>query len=341
VVIAELARSNAERGYPAGIGSNRLRDAARNWMERRFGVVVERSSVAACIGTKELVAGLPHWLHLRRPDRDTVLYPKIAYPTYAMGAELAGCRAVGVPSRPDGSMDLSAVSVADRDRALCLWLNSPSNPTGFLDDLPAGAAFGREHGIPVLSDECYTEFTFDRAPETILSTGLDGVLAVHSISKRSNCAGLRVGFYAGDPDLVHYLSELRRHAGFMVPGPIQAAGAAALEDDEHVTVQRARYLERLERFAAILASIGITAELPPGGFYLWVEVPDEDRFKTVPGESLEWGCARYLAEIGGALVGPGEFYGDDRGRFIRIAVVQTLEDLERVADRLALGRPGG
>ncbi|MDQ4088998.1 MAG: aminotransferase class I/II-fold pyridoxal phosphate-dependent enzyme, partial [Actinomycetota bacterium] len=240
--LAALSTSGAERGYPASIGSKRLREAAVGWMGRRFGVEVPVDGVAACVGTKELVANVVGWLRLRTPDRDTVLYPSIAYPTYEMGATLAGCRAVPVD-------DLALLPDAEAGRALCLWVNSPANPTGALADLGAAATWGRAHGVPVLSDECYAEFTWDGLPHTILEHGLDGVLAVHSLSKRSNLAGLRVGFYAGDGDLVHYLSEVRKHAGFMVPGPVQAAAAVALDDDAHVDEQRERYLERLWFFA--------------------------------------------------------------------------------------------
>ena len=336
-VVAALGSSGAERGYPSGAGSPRLIDAARGWMERRFGVGTSRADVAACVGTKELVAGLPHWLRLRRPDRDTVLYPAVSYPTYAMGAVLAGCRAVPVPARPDGTLAIEDVAQADAERALCVWVNSPANPTGRLDDLAAAARFGREHDVPVLSDECYAEFTWHGTPKTILEHGLDGVLAVHSISKRSNCAGLRVGFYAGDPELVSYLRELRRHAGLMVPGPVQLAGAVALEDDEHVERQRERYAERLERAAQILGRLGVAVDRPGGGFYLWVRAPvalplaDEE-----PGsdEGAEWRLARQLATHAGALVSPGELYGPAGAGCVRVALVQPMDRLELVADRL-------
>ncbi len=334
-VIEALANSGAERGYPASIGSARLLEAAQNWMSRRFGVEVARPQLAACIGTKELVAGVPQWLHLRTPDRDTVLYPATAYPTYEMGALLAGCRAVAVPPRADGTMALELISDSDAERALCIWSNSPSNPTGALDDLQGVASWGRAHKVPVFSDECYCEFTWDGPPRSILQHGLDGVVAVHSISKRSNCAGLRVGFYAGDEELVHYLIETRRHAGFMVPGPIQLAGAVALEDDEHVAVQRARYRQRLVRFAAILGGIGVEAAIPAGGFYLWVRAPEDglggERFV---GEGPEWAMTRALAVRGGVLVSPGEFYGRSGEGFIRVALVAPDERLELVAERL-------
>jgi aspartate/methionine/tyrosine aminotransferase len=188
-------------------------------MERRFAVSVDPGHIAACIGTKEFVGTLPQWLKLRRPERDTVLYPAVSYPTYEMGAILAGCRAIAVPLNEHGGLDLGAIRAEDVDRALVLWVNSPSNPTGALDDLGAAAAWGRSVGVPVFSDECYAEFTWEGPARSILQHGTQGVVAVHSLSKRSNLAGLRVGAFAGDPELVAYLSEVRKHVGLMVPGP--------------------------------------------------------------------------------------------------------------------------
>ena len=173
-VVDALASSGTERGYPASAGSAQLREAAAAWLARRFELAdVPVSSVAACVGTKELVASVPHVLRLREPERDTVLYPAVSYPTYAMGAELAGCRAVPVPPRPGrlGGLDLDAIDPADAERALVLWSNSPSNPTGGLGDLGAEAAWGRAHGVPVFSDECYAEFTWDGPPRSVLQHG--------------------------------------------------------------------------------------------------------------------------------------------------------------------------
>ena len=240
-MVEALSTSGSERGYPPSIGSVALRSAIVDWIRRRFTVEVDPAAVAACVGTKEFVGTLPQWLKLRTPERDTILYPSVAYPTYEMGAILAGCRPVPVAMTPDGRLDLDSVSPTDADRALALWVNSPGNPTGACDDLGRIAEWGRRHGVPVFSDECYVEFIWDGPPQSILQHGLDGVVAVHSLSKRSNLAGARLGFYAGDPELVDYLQQVRKHVGMMVPGPTQAAGVVALNDDAHVAVQRDRY----------------------------------------------------------------------------------------------------
>ncbi|MCE2763032.1 MAG: aminotransferase class I/II-fold pyridoxal phosphate-dependent enzyme [Ilumatobacteraceae bacterium] len=324
-VVAALAASNSERGYPPSVGNEPLRRAFSEWMNRRFAVDVPTSAIAACIGTKEFVGTLPQWMKLRSPWLDTVLYPSIAYPTYEMGATLAGCRAVAVPMNARGGVDLDAISDADAARALLLWVNSPSNPTGALDDLEAAATWGRSKGVPVFSDECYAEFTWASPARSILQHGSDGVIAVHSLSKRSNLAGLRVGAYAGDPDLVHYLGEVRKHVGMMVPGPAQAAAVAALNDDAHVSEQRDRYLARLRRMAQILSRwSGTDVPLPDGGFYLWFPVDDA------------WAFTERLAREGGALVSPGDLYGAAGAGFVRVAVVQTDDTIERVATRLGV-----
>ncbi|MDA3011610.1 MAG: aminotransferase class I/II-fold pyridoxal phosphate-dependent enzyme [Actinomycetota bacterium] len=322
-VIDALASSGTERSYPPSIGSLPLRSAFSRWANRRFGIDLQPDQIAACVGSKEFVVTLPQWLRLRTPQRDTVLYPAVSYPSYEMGAILAGCRAVAVPCDATGRIVLDAVSESDVERALVLWVNSPSNPTGALDDLGAAATWGRARDIPVVSDECYAEFTWSGPPQSILQHGTDGVLAVHSLSKRSNLAGLRVGAYAGDNELVSYLSEVRKHVGMMVPGPAQAAAVVALDDDAHVAEQRQLYAERLETMARVLSDwSNVEIPRPDGGFYLWYRVGDA------------WAYAERLAAVGGALVSPGEFYGSQSADFVRVAVVQPTDRIELVARRL-------
>jgi len=325
-VVEALSSSGLERGYPTSAGSSELRAAAARWIARRFGVELPEDAVAASIGSKELVASVAQHLSLRDPTRSVVLYPSISYPSYAMGATLAGLEAVPVPMEA-GRLRLDTIDASLADRALLLWSNSPSNPCGMLDDLAAAASWGRERGIPVLSDECYCEFTWSDRPRSILESGLDGVIAVHSLSKRSNLAGLRIGFYAGDPSLVGYLRSLRQHAGLMVPGPVQVAGAIALDDDAQVEVQRERYARRLAMLASALSEAGYPTDLPDGAFYLWVAVPR----RLADG----WALARELAERAGLLVSPGDLYGPDGADHVRIAVVQPSARLALVARRLA------
>jgi succinyldiaminopimelate transaminase len=316
----------ASNGYPPSAGSVALRDAAAGWIRRRFAVAVEGAHVGACVGTKELVTSLPHLLHLRNPARDTVLYPAISYPSYEMGAVLAGCRAVPVPLDTRWHLDVDAITDADAQRALVLWVNEPGNPSAStVDDGYFGrvAAWARERGVTVASDECYSEFA--PRPATILSSGLDGVLAMHSVSKRSNLAGMRVGFFAGDPELVTYLVETRKHAGLMAPTMVQAAAAAALGDDAHVDVQRARYTERRELLRDALTPHGLVHDGGDAVFYLWLRAAD--------GADDGWEIAARLARRAGLLVSPGDLYGALGADHVRLALVQPRGRLD-----LALGR---
>ena len=324
-VVAALASSGSERSYPASAGSPALREAIVDWLARRFGVAIPSSSVAACVGTKEFVASTAHYLHLRKPDRSVVLYPAISYPTYAMGATLAGLESYPVPME-GGRLLLGEIPESVAAKALLLWSNSPSNPTGGLDDLRAVAGWGRARGIPVLSDECYADFTWSTAPQSILTTGVEGVVAVHSLSKRSNLAGTRCGFYAGDPELVDFLRVVRQHAGLMVPGPVQRAAAVAYGDDASVALQRERYQERLELAVAAFGTAGYDATMPEGAFYLWLPVPE--------GFKDGWAFAEELGRSTGILVSPGDLYGPDGAGFVRLAAVQPLEVLARGLERL-------
>jgi succinyldiaminopimelate transaminase len=329
--VAERAAAAAlagSMGYPASAGSAALREAAAAWINRRFGVTVEAAHVGACVGTKELVASLPHLLRLRNPQRDTVLYPAVSYPTYEMGAILAGCRAVPVALDAQWHLDLESVAAEDAERALLLWVNEPGNPTSSVatrDQLVATAAWGRDRGIVVASDECYAEFAPD--PATILAGGLSGVLAMHSLSKRSNLAGMRVGFYAGDGELVDYLVETRKHAGLMAPIPMQAAAVAALGDDDHVEVQRARYAERRAFALDALAPLGLVHDGGPCSFYLWLRHGD--------GADDGWEIAARLSQSAGLLVAPGDLYGAAGADHVRVALVQPRERFELAFDRLA------
>ncbi|MFK7917114.1 MAG: aminotransferase class I/II-fold pyridoxal phosphate-dependent enzyme [Ilumatobacter sp.] len=322
-VVAALSAGGSSRSYPPSVGTPEFLDAVERWLSKQFDVDLDRSQIGATVGSKEFVALLPRFMALRTPDRDTVLYPSIAYPSYEMGATLAGLRAVPVPFRADGCLDLDAVDPSDAARALLLWTNSPGNPTGHLDDLEGAATWGRRHGVPVFSDECYIEFTWSGRGRTILEHGTEGVVAVHSLSKRSNLAGARAGFYAGDAEIVEFLREVRKHAGLMVPGPVQAAAAVAFADQDHVDVQRGRYLHRLRLMADVLSEwSGQTVAMPDGAFYLWVPADDG------------WEFANRLAHAGGALVSPGEFYGADGAGHVRVAVVQPDDQIEVVAERL-------
>ncbi len=314
-VIDAMSNSNAERGYPPSIGSPAYRQAAADWLNRLVGTSLSSNDVRATIGSKEFVAGLPHLLKLRRPDLDTILYPAVSYPSYEMGAVIGHCRSVAVPVDENWRLRLDAIDPADAARALCLWINSPGNPTGAVEDLGAAAAWGRAHNVPVFSDECYVEFMWNAEPASILQHGLDGVVSVHSLSKRSNLAGGRAGFYAGDAEIIQYLGEVRTHGGMIVPGPMQHAAVAAFADSDHVSAQRDVYRARMERMITLLSErVGVDVAMPEGGFYLWAEAPGGDA----------WAFAERLATELGIVTSPGDFYGTASPGYVRIAMVQDV-----------------
>ncbi|WP_047221269.1 MULTISPECIES: succinyldiaminopimelate transaminase [Protofrankia] len=317
VVQHALAAAANAPGYPTTAGTPELRDAAAGWLARRLGVIVDPSAVLPVIGTKELVAQLPGQLGLGPGDR--VWIPTPAYPTYEVGALLARCEPVLGPA----------------DGVGLVWLNTPANPSGrvlTVDEMRAVVGWAREHGIVVASDECYIELGWEARPVSVLHPDVcggshEGLLAVHSLSKRSNLAGYRAGFVTGDPRLVAGLLEVRRHAGAMLPTPVQAAMTAALADDMHVAEQRARYANRRAVLAAALAVAGFTIEHSEAGLYLWA-TRGEDAWATVDA----------LATVG-VLVAPGVFYGEVGRRHVRIALTGPDAQIATVPERMAVLPP--
>jgi succinyldiaminopimelate transaminase len=301
-VRAALAEAADAPGYPAVQGTQRLREVAAGWLARRPSVAADPASFL--------------------PRIDTVVHPELAYPTYAIGARLAGATAVAA----DGLATLGP------GRVSLVWVNSPGNPTGRV--LPVAhlrkmVNWARERGVVIAADECYLGLGWDAEPVSILHPEVcggsaHGVLAVHSLSKRSNMAGYRAGFVTGDPALVADLLEIRRHAGLMMPAPVQAAMAAALDDDTHADEQRARYAARRARLRAALAAAGWEAEHSEAGLYLWVTRPGLDC----------WGSVELLAEAG-ILVAPGEFYGAGGKAHVRVALTATDERVDAAVTRLA------
>jgi len=321
-VVTDALRGAADApGYPYAAGTPAVRAAASAWMSRRLGVDCPPDQVLPTIGSKELVALLPFLL----AARGRVLVPALAYPTYGVGARLAGCESVPVPLA-DGLLDLDALdSLADG--AALLWANYPANPHGRVappDHVEALVGWARRRGVLLVSDECYAELAWDAPFTSMLAHGTDGVLAVHSLSKRSNAAGLRAGFVAGDGDVVARLLAVRRHAGFLVPAPVQAAMVAALGDDEHVEEQRARYRARRDMLRPALEKAGLVVEHSQGGLYLWACHPAYDDC---------WALVDALARRG-IVVAPGEFYGRDGARHVRVALTATDERVAAAARRL-------
>ena len=319
VVRAALAAAADSPGYPATAGTAALRSAAAGWLARRHNVAVEPDAILPVIGTKEFIAWLPTLLGCG--PGDIVVHPELAYPTYDAGARLAGAR----PVAADGLTGLGP------ERVRLAWLNSPSNPTGKV--LPAEhmrktVSWARERGTVLASDECYIGLGWEVTPLSVLHPEVcdgshAGLLSVHSLSKRSNLAGYRAGFVAGDQALIAELLEVRKHAGMMVPAPVQAAMTAALADDAHAEEQRARYAGRRERLRPALEAAGWAVTGSEAGLYLWASHPDLDC----------WASVERLAGLG-ILVAPGAFYGPAGAGHVRVALTATDERIDAAISRL-------
>ncbi len=310
--------ASAIPGYPTTHGTAALRESVSGALRRRFGVSVEPGAILPTIGSKELVAWLPTLLGVR----DAVVGPELAYPTYEVGALLAGAPFV----RAD------ATSALGPQRVGLVWVNSPSNPTGRVlppEHLRKVVAWARERGAVVASDECYLSLAGNTGAVSVLHPDVcggshEGLLAVHSLSKSSNLAGYRAAFVAGDPALMARLLEVRKHAGMIVPHPVQAAMTAACDDDAHVTGQAAIYDRRRAALRPALEKAGLTVEHSEAGLYLWCSAGEAGR-STV---------RRLAAE--GVLVAPGEFYGPAGGRYVRVALTAPDDRIEAAARRLAV-----
>jgi succinyldiaminopimelate transaminase len=319
LAIRALTRAANSPGYPFTAGTAALRQAIASYLTRRWGAVsLAPDHTLPVIGTKELVAWLPTLLGLG-PD-DLVVYPTMAYPTYLVGAKIAGCRAIACDNLDQ---------LGDARPAL-IWINSPSNPTGQIlnaEALQHRVSWARERGSLVASDECYGEFGWDAEPISVLHPSIsggrhDGLLAVNSLSKRSNLAGYRAGFVAGDPQVLADLLLIRKHAGMLVPRPVQEAMIDLLADHDHVEQQRKRYLRRRALLRPALEAAGFRIEHSEGSIYLWA-TRDEDCHASV----------EFLARQG-ILVAPGDFYGAAASRHVRVALTATDERVAAAAARL-------
>ena len=317
-------------GYPTVHGTPALREAIAGWFERRRGVAgLDPRNIMPTVGSKELVAWLPLLLGLK--PGDVVVRPKVAYPTYDIGATLAGVTSVATDN-------LDELDDATRARVRLIWVNSPGNPTGSVrgvDSLRALVEQARELGAVVASDECYAELGWGdwdvqrggQAVPSILDPRVaggshEGLLAVYSLSKQSNVAGYRAAFVAGDPGLMPNLVNSRKHAGMIVPYPVQEAMRVALGDDAHVEAQKDLYRGRRERLVPALLDFGLEIKDSDAGLYLW----------STAGEST-WDTVGRLAERG-IVVGPGVFYGEAGNGYIRVALTGSDERIDAAVSRL-------
>lgn len=322
-----LADASNAHGYPTVIGTTEVREAIVTWGKRRGMVDVGMNGVIPTIGSKEAVAWIPFLLGVR--PGDTVLVPEVAYPTYDIGARLAGATPVAVdPTDPSSWPDAALV-----------YLNSPGNPDGHVmstDELRAVVAWARSHGAVVVSDECYAALPWSEpyvseGVPSLLDTDVcegnaSGLLVLYSLSKQSNLAGYRGALIYGDPALVAPIVSVRKHSGLMVPAPVQHAMAVALNDTEHVERQRCVYAVRRALLLEALTDAGLDVDPDSAaGLYLWVADPAN------PTDS--WALVNRLAELG-ILVAPGDFYGTAAHGRVRVALTATDERIQAAASRI-------
>jgi len=357
VVRAALTAAADAHGYPQTWGTPALREAVAAWFARRRGVPdVNPDGVLPTVGSKEMVAWLPTLLGAG--PGDVVAFPDVAYPTYDVGARIAGAS-----PRPMHSLTrLGPMTSAITPKLL--WVNSPSNPTGQVlgpEHLAKVVRWARHHGVVIASDECYAELDW-RADAMAVGPGLptpgavpsildpsvcggshEGLLAIYSLSKQSNMAGYRAAFVAGDPALVGRLLEIRKHAGMMVPWPVQQAMVAALADDTHVELQKARYGIRRGRLLSALEGAGYRIEYSDAGLYLWTtrggvdggtEAGKDPGTDHATHAGADWSLVAQMADLG-VLVAPGSFYGAAGARHVRIALTATDERIDAAVRRLA------
>lgn len=313
-------------GYPPTVGTAELGEAIGDFVVRERGVAGNVGIIPA-LGSKEMVALLPSFLGLGAGDK--VAFPAIAYPTYDVGARLAGCEPLLVDTEADPAS-------WDSDIAL-LWLNSPSNPNGHVlsvEQLQRIVSWARVNDVTLASDECYAPLCWgvDEAPslldKRVCRGDTRGLLMLYSVSKQSNMAGYRASFLAGDSELIAGITELRKHCGFMMPSFVQHAMAVALGDSEHVRAQREVYAKRREVLLAGVERAGLVNDDDcVAGLYLWVRAPEE---LGVSG----WDIVHACAELG-IIVAPGDFYGDAGCNFVRMSLTATDDAIAQAADRLA------
>lgn len=318
---AGLTASANAPGYPQTIGTPQLiAEMVAWWRRERNATSIDNANVLPVIGSKEMVALLPLLLGIR--PGDAVVFPTISYPTYEVGARVAGA----TPVRADTPDQWP-------DSAKMVWINSPANPTGevaseqALRELVLAA---RSRGIVLASDECYGLLGSSDQPiapsalsDDVVGGDYAGVLALHSLSKQGNMAGYRAAFIAGDQTLIHTLTQVRKHLGLMVPTPIQHAVTAALADSESVAGQREVYTRRRVVLRRAFEAAGFRIDHSEAGLYLWATRGED------ADASVEWCAAR------GVLVAPGHFYGEAGSSHIRVALTVPDEQAAAVAGRFA------
>jgi LL-diaminopimelate aminotransferase len=314
--------------YPPTKGTKALRDAVAGYLRRRFGVQADpETEVMATMGSKEALFHLPLTFVQVPSDKDLVLYGEPAYPVYEIGALFAEAWTYAAPlgAHNGYALDPDALPESVLKRASVVFLNYPHNPTGYClsDALYRRWVEARaEYGFVLVSDECYVDLGFDgQRPKSLLQFGRKGCLVVHSLSKRSGMTGYRSGFVAGDADLIATYARFRASMGTAPQEFVQAAATVAWTDDAHVAERVAVFAEKRRVLLAMARERGLQVLGSEAGLYLWIEVPEGT-------DGVAY--AQRLREHG-IVVAPGAFFGKGQERYIRLALVPTVDECRQVA----------
>lgn len=321
-VIDAISRAYADprtHGYPPFRGTPRFLDAAARFMQRRFGVTVDASHDVVCVsGGKE---GIAHLVMAFTDEESIALVPDIHYPVHSRVAGLVGGRVHLLPlSRETGFIpDLASIPESVARKARLLIVNYPHNPTGAVASLgfyEEAVAFCARHDIILVSDLAYSEITFDGfvAPSVLEVPGAKNVaVEFHSLSKTFNMAGSRIGFAAGNSDVIEALYAVRTNMGYGTPAAIQEGAAYALNHAEQLAEPVARrYQERRNLVVDGFRSLGWDAEPSPATMFVWLEVPDGF-------DSQGW--SEYLIQRAGVVVTPGNAFGPGGEGYFRVSLV--------------------
>jgi acetylornithine aminotransferase len=352
--------------YPMSVGLAELREAVAAWVARRYDVRLDPDRhVLPTLGSKELVFTLAQVLVDVDGGRDLVGVPQPAYPVYERGARFAGADVLELPLRADEGFlpDLDAIGPEQWERLALLWVNYPNNPTAAVASrawYAAAAERCRAHGVVLASDEAYSELWFDgEAPDSALQIaadgdGLEGVLVVNTLSKRSSMPGYRSGFVAGDAALIAALKQFRPSVGVAPQRFVQKAALAAWSDEAHVDAVREHYREKLALLQPGLDALGLQNAGGLASFFRWLAVPDGWASAPWAAEALadpgtsrlveiltdgdpdDRASAAYAAALlrSGIVVAPGAFFGPAGEGYVRVALVPTAEDCREARDRL-------
>lgn len=317
--------------YPSIRGKGPIRRVIADYLQRRYGVTVDpNTQVLPTAGSKEAVFHLPLLVVDQQSSDNVVVFPDPGYPAYQRGVMFAGGTPHAVVLEGDQIFRPWLLPDALLDRTRMIWVNSPHNPTGAvhsLQQLQRIADLCRERDILLASDESYADIYSDVRPPSALETGVDNVVVLHSLSKRSGMTGYRSGFLAGDPAIIAALTTLRSNPGLAPQDFVNAAACAAWADDEHVAARRRVFAAKKAILIDFFDEVGIEVAASEATIYLWVRAPE--------GETDETWAARLLEA--GIVVSPGRMFGVAGGGqgYIRVALVPSEAEIR---DAIAVWR---